>query len=231
LTPRAHKPSQELLPGTPQEPAGPDAGWGHEQQAWADGYRLVAGLDEVGRGALAGPVVVAAVVFAPGADLPGLRDSKALSAQRREELAGEIRDAARCWTVAAVDAQVVDRVNVLEATYVAMRQAVAQLPSTPDLLLLDAVRLPGTEIPQRRLVRGDRLCASIAAASILAKIERDRCMVEFDRIYTYYRFGENKGYGTPAHLAALERQGPCPIHRLSFRRVRGREDPQDRLPA
>ena len=111
----------------------------------------------------------------------------------------------------------------------AMRRAVSHLLVTPDLLLLDAVRLPGSEIAQRRLVKGDRLCASIAAASILAKVERDRRMVEFDRIYAYYCFGENKGYGTPAHLAALENQGPCPIHRLSFRRVLGPQERQGTL--
>ncbi len=223
------QPAQELLPGTPSGARGPDAGWGHEQQAWNRGHGNVAGLDEVGRGALAGPVVVGAVVFPEGTDLAGLRDSKLLSAVRRERLAGEIRKQARCWSLGVAEAEEVDRLNVLEATFVAMRRALSDLAVTPDLLLLDAVRLPGSEISQRRLVKGDRLCASIAAASILAKVERDRRMVEFHRIYTYYCFGENKGYGTPAHLAALESRGPCPIHRLSFRRVVGPKGRQDTL--
>jgi ribonuclease HII len=186
-------------------------------------------MDEVGRGALAGPVVVGAVIFPPGTDLEGLRDSKMLSAARREQLAGTIRNMATSWSVGVADAQEVDRLNVLEATFVAMRQALERLAVPPDLLLLDAVRLPGTSIAQRRLVKGDRLCASIAAASILAKVERDRRMVEFDRIHTYYGFGENKGYGTPAHLEALKTRGPCPIHRRSFRRVLGPEETQGPL--
>lgn len=225
----AGQPAQELLPGTPSGARGRDAGWGHEQQAWSRGHGNVAGLDEVGRGALAGPVVVGAVVFPEGTDLAGLRDSKLLSAAHRERLAGEIRKQARCWSLGVAEAAEVDRLNVLEATFVAMRRALSDLVVTPDLLLLDAVRLPGSEIAQRRLVKGDRLCASIAAASILAKVERDRRMVEFDRIYTYYCFGENKGYGTPVHLAALEKRGPCPIHRLSFRRVLGPQERQGTL--
>jgi ribonuclease HII len=217
-------PAQGLLPGTPRDPDGPDAGWGHENLAWRADHRHVAGLDEVGRGALAGPVVVAAVIFPRGTRLEGLRDSKALSPRRREKLACLIRDSALSWSLGVAEAAEVDRLNVLEATLAAMRQAVDALSPRPDLLLLDAVHLPGSDVPQRRLVKGDRLCASIAAASILAKVERDRRMVEFDRIYTYYRFGENKGYGTTAHLQALESHGPCSIHRRTFRRVRGPED-------
>lgn len=223
------RPTQELLPGTPQGARGGDAGWGHEQEAWNLGHGIVAGLDEVGRGALAGPVVVGAVVFPVGTQLTGLRDSKLLSAARREALAGEIREQALCWSLGMAGPEEVDSLNVLEATFVAMRRALTLLVPAPEMLLLDALRLPGNHIPQRRLVKGDRVCASIAAASILAKVERDGLMVEFDRIYTYYCFGENKGYGTPAHLAALESRGPCPIHRLSFRRVKVPQEPQSSL--
>ena len=212
-----------MLPGAPEVSARRDAGWSHEEKAWAEGRLRVAGLDEVGRGALAGPVVVAAVIFAPATHLEGLRDSKALSPARREKLAVVIREVARAWAIGVSDAALVDRVNVLEATLVAMRDALGQLAPAPDLLLLDALRLPGTTIPQRRLVQGDRISASIAAASILAKVERDRRMVEFARIHPYYSFDENKGYGTRAHLEALELRGPCLIHRRSFRRVEFRE--------
>ena len=211
--------SQSSLPGTPAGDDGGDAGWGHEEEAWASGALRVAGLDEVGRGALAGPVVVAATVFPVGARLGGLRDSKLLSAARRAELAVTIRQRASAVTVERIDAAEVDRLNVLEATLLAMSRAIARLSPPPDYLLVDALRLPGVTIPQRRLIHGDRICASIAAASIVAKVERDRLMVEFEGTYPYYGFGDHKGYGTRAHLAALETRGPCPIHRRSFRRV------------
>lgn len=210
---------QEPLPGAPAGPAGLDAGWTFEDEAWAAGYRRVAGLDEVGRGALAGPVVVAAVVLPPGCRLAGLRDSKLLSPDRREALAGEIRRQALSISIARIDAGTVDRVNVLEATLLGMVEAAGGLVPAADFLLIDALRLPGVDLPQRRIVHGDRLSATIAAASIVAKVERDRLMVEFDRTYPYYGFGDHKGYGTQAHLAALEGRGPCPIHRRSFHRV------------
>ena len=210
---------QAAFPGTRTAGAGRDAGWGHEEEAWASGALRVAGLDEVGRGALAGPVVVAAAVFPVGSRLEGLRDSKLLSAARRGELADVIRREASAVTVQRIEADEVDRLNVLEATLLAMWRAIASISPPPDYLLLDAMRLPGVTIPQRRLVHGDRVCASIAAASIVAKVERDRLMVEFDGTYPYYGFGDHKGYGTRAHLAALETRGPCPIHRRSFRRV------------
>jgi ribonuclease HII len=218
-----------MLPGTPAEPVGRDAGWQHEARAWRAGHHRVAGLDEVGRGALAGPVVAAAVVFPEQVELACLRDSKALSARQRERLEGEIRRRAVAWGVASASPAEVDRLNVLQATLLAMRRALEKLPEPADLLLLDAVRLPGIDTPQRRLIGGDRVSASIAAASILAKVARDRQMVEFDRTYPYYEFGENKGYGTPAHLDALERRGPSPIHRLTFRRVRRPKKPESPL--
>lgn len=183
----------------------------------------MAGIDEVGRGALAGPVVAAAVIFPPGFQMDGLRDSKLLSPRRREALAAEVRRRATAVAVEEAAAPVVDRVNVLEATLVAMSRAVSHLDPAPDFLLLDAVRLPGSEIPQRRLVQGDRLCASVAAASIVAKVERDRLMVEFDRSYPYYGFGRHKGYGTREHLEALRSRGPSPIHRRTFLRPHAEE--------
>jgi len=213
------RPRQAALPGEPKAPTGRDAGWVFESRAWAQGFRAVAGVDEVGRGALAGPVLAAAVVFPPGCRPTGLRDSKLLTPARREALALEITDQAAAVALARVEADVVDRINVLQATLVAMSRAVALLAVRPDFLLLDAVRMPGTRLPQRRIVHGDRLSASIAAASIIAKVERDRLMVEFGKTYPYYGFGEHKGYGTRAHIEALERLGPSPIHRRSFRRV------------
>jgi len=211
--------SQASFPGTRTAGAGGDAGWEHEEEAWASGAVRVAGLDEVGRGALAGPVVVAATVFPVGSRLEGMRDSKLLSPARRTELADLIRRQASAVTVERIEADEVDRLNVLEATLLAMLRAIDRMSPPPDYLLVDALRLPGLTIPQRRLVHGDRVCASIAAASIVAKVERDRLMVEFAGTYPYYGFGDHKGYGTRAHLAALETRGPCPIHRRSFRRV------------
>ena len=213
------RPSQQPLPGTPESSGGPDAGWEHETLAWRGGYRVVAGIDEVGRGALAGPVFAAAVVFPPGTALEGLRDSKLLSPRRRAALSVTIRATALAVQVARVEAEDVDRWNVLEATLHAMRNAVMKLAPGADLLLLDAVRLPGAEVPQRQLVKGDRLCASIAAASVIAKVERDHAMVEFDRTYPYYGFGRHKGYGTREHFEALESRGPSPIHRRTFLRM------------
>jgi len=211
--------SQASFPGALTAGARGDAGWGHEDEAWAAGALRVAGLDEVGRGALAGPVVVAATIFPVGTRLGGLRDSKLLTPARRAALDIVIRQHVSSVTVERIEADEVDRLNVLEATLLAMSRAIERLSPPPDFLLVDALRLPGVTIPQRRLVHGDRVCASIAAASIVAKVERDRLMVEFEATYPYYGFGDHKGYGTRAHLAALETRGPCPIHRRSFRRV------------
>lgn len=209
---------QPALPGSPSAPEGREAGWEFERLAWEDGRVAVAGVDEVGRGALAGPVVVAAVIFPPGSEMEGLRDSKLLSPRRRELLAGTIRERAAGIVLERIEADVVDRVNILEATLLGASRAVSRIRPRPDLVLLDALRLPGCSVPQRRLVRGDRLSASVAAASILAKVERDRLMVEFDRSYPYYGFGRHKGYGTREHLEALRRRGPSPIHRRTFLR-------------
>jgi len=202
-------------------------GWSHERQWWADGCSMVAGIDEVGRGPLAGPVVAAAVILpAEACDDPAyawideLRDSKVLSARQRERLAEEIRFHA-LWAVAAVSPQVVDQINILQATRLAMRRAVYALPTPPSALIIDGREVVEGVIPQRAIVGGDAQCVSIAAASILAKVTRDRLMCELDEQFPGYGLAANKGYGTAAHLAALSALGYTTIHRLSFAPVRG----------
>ena len=191
-----------------------------EREAWSQGFRLVAGVDEVGRGPLAGPVVAAAVILDPARRIPGLRDSKLLTEAERERLAEEIRIRALAVGVAEVDAPTIDRINILESTRLAMREALALLDTPPELVLIDAVRLPPLGYPQRAIIKGDRRSASIAAASIVAKVHRDRLMAEWDRHYPGYGFAEHKGYGTNTHQAALRRYGPCPLHRMRFVNVR-----------
>ncbi len=188
-----------------------------ERRAWARGYRHVAGVDEAGRGPLAGPVVAAAVILPPGARLPGLDDSKRLAPARRAELAPLIRAVAVAWCVAVVDVDYIDRHNIARAACEAMRRAVAGLAPAPDYLLVDGFPLPGAPFPQQGIVGGDRLSASIAAASVLAKVERDRIMEELALIYPGYGFETHKGYPTAAHREALRRLGPSPVHRRSFR--------------
>lgn len=179
----------------------------------------LAGVDEVGRGSLAGPVVAAAVIVDPQCLLPGVDDSKALSAAQREELAAAIRATARAASVAAVPAETIDRVNILQATRMAMRRALLGLIPRPNAALIDAVALDGLPFPCLPLVRGDAISYSVACASILAKVERDRMMMELDREFPYYGWAQNKGYGAPGHLAALAELGPTPFHRLTFRTV------------
>ncbi|HKI85534.1 MAG TPA: ribonuclease HII [Thermoanaerobaculia bacterium] len=183
------------------------------------GLSLLAGVDEVGRGSLAGPVVAAAVIVDPHCLLPGVDDSKTLSAPQREELAAAIRATAKATAVAAIPAKTIDRVNILEATRMAMRKALADLHPKPDAALIDAVALDGLSFPCLPLVRGDAISYSVACASILAKVERDRMMLELDREFPYYGWAQNKGYGAPLHLAALAELGPTPVHRLTFRAV------------
>ena len=178
--------------------------------------RLVAGVDEAGRGPLAGPVVAAAVILDPMARIEGLADSKRLSAGRRAALDLEIRARALSFAVARVDAEVIDAVNILEATMRAMREAVERLDPPPDEVLVDGNRCPALPYPSRAVVRGDATVAAIGAASILAKVARDREMIEMDRRYPEYGFARHKGYGTRAHRDALFRCGPSPIHRASF---------------
>ena len=177
---------------------------------------LIAGVDEAGRGPLAGPVYAAAVILDPAWPIAGLRDSKALSAGRRESLAVEIRAHSLAWAVAAADVAEIDALNILQATLVAMRRAVEALDPAPSQALIDGNFVPPLNCPARAIIKGDRDVASISAASILAKTARDALLVELHELYPVYGFAGNKGYGTPEHLAALERHGPCPMHRRSF---------------
>ena len=190
----------------------------YERAARKAGYRVIAGLDEAGRGALFGPVFAAAVVLDPERPVRGLDDSKALAPERREVLAGRIRERT-AWAVAAADAFEVDRYNILEAARLAMQRAVRRLEAQCDYLLVDAVSVD-VEIAQKPLIHGDALCFSIAAASILAKTARDTALNEWDRVFPEYGLAHNKGYSTPDHLAALERLGPTSLHRFSFEPVR-----------
>ncbi len=184
------------------------------------GVGLVAGVDEAGRGPLAGPVFAAAVILDPDAQIEGLADSKRLSAGRRADLDHEIRERALSFAVARVGATVIDAINILQATMQAMREAVGGLDPSPDEVLVDGNRCPTLSCPARAVVRGDVSVAAISAASILAKVARDREMMEMDRRYPEYGFARHKGYGTRAHRAALARLGPSPIHRTSFAPVR-----------
>src|SRR5580658_4122410 len=187
----------------------------YEKKAWESGAVMVAGVDEVGRGSLFGPVVAAAVILERGYRVRGLRDSKLLLRERRELLEPRIRDHAVAWAVAAVDAARIDQINIYQASRLAMREAVLRLQPAADHLLIDAVRLD-CELPQRAIIHGDALSASIAAASILAKVERDRMMCEWDAVFPEYGLASHKGYSTPQHLAALQQYGPTPLHRQSF---------------
>jgi len=198
----------------------PDRTTEHEWQAL--GFPLVAGIDEVGRGPLAGPVVAAAVIL-PGRDpnwLGDLRDSKQLAAAQRERLAGLIRCEAVAYGVGAVSAQRIDAIGIAPAAREAMRRALARLSVPPDALLLDAFYLDGVVQPQEAIIRGDGRCSAIAAASIVAKVARDAMMDRLDLRFPGYGFARNRGYGTAEHLAALERLGPCAIHRRSFAPLR-----------
>jgi ribonuclease HII len=199
-----------------------------EKRAWEMGAHLVAGVDEVGRGSLFGPVVAAAVILDPAYRLRGLRDSKLLPAERREVLAQRIREHSLAWAIAAVDAARIDQINIYQASRLAMLEAVLQLQPTADYLLIDAVRLD-CELPQHPIIHGDALSASIAAASILAKVERDRMVREWDPVFPAYGLASNKGYSTPHHIAALRRIGPSPLHRQSFAPVWMNPVPQEAL--
>jgi len=198
----------------------------YEKKAWATGAVHVAGVDEVGRGSLFGPVVAAAVILDPAYRVRGLRDSKLLWAERREVLAERIRAHALAWAVAAVDAARIDQINIYQASRQAMREAVLLLALPADHLLVDAVRLD-CELPQEAIIHGDALSASIAAASILAKVERDRMMCAWDAVFPAYGLASHKGYSTPQHLAALREHGPSPLHRQSFAPVWQNPVPQE----
>ncbi len=191
--------------------------WSFEQRAWDEGFTHVCGVDEAGRGPLAGPVCAAAVILPPNAEIDGLNDSKKLTAKRREALYDVILSQAVAYGIAMVDEKTIDEINILQATFLAMRQAVEQLSVTPELALVDGNREPDFgSIPVKTIIKGDSLSANIAAASILAKVTRDRFMMEQDQIYPQYGFAVHKGYGTQAHYAALRTYGACPIHRKSF---------------
>ena len=199
-----------------------------ECEAWARGFRHVAGVDEAGRGPLAGPVVAAAVILPRRYRLAGLRDSKLLSEVQRERLYAQLLAGAIDIGVGVVEAEVIDAVNILEATRLAMVQAVQHLTPTPDYLILDAVVLPSLPIEQRAVIKGDRLSLSIAAASVVAKVLRDRLMARAHTRYPQYGFLTHKGYGTAEHLRQLVRYGPCKLHRRSFRPVLEGADDRDR---
>ena len=177
---------------------------------------LICGIDEAGRGPLAGPVVAGAVILPKNSRILYLNDSKKLSEKRREELFVRIQKEALAWSVGIAEPERIDEINILQATYEAMRKAIQGLPQKPDLLLNDAVTIPDVEIVQIPIVKGDAKSLSIAAASILAKVTRDHMMMEYDMIYPEYGFGKHKGYGTAAHMEAIRRFGPCPIHRRTF---------------
>jgi ribonuclease HII len=187
----------------------------YEKLAWASGAVLVAGVDEVGRGSLFGPVVAAAVILDRNYRIRGLRDSKLLLREKRELLAPRIREHAVAWAVAAVDAARIDQINIYHASRLAMREAVSRLQPAADHLLIDAVKVD-CDLPQHAIIHGDALSASIAAASILAKVERDRLMCEWDAVFPEYGLASHKGYSTPQHLTALRELGPTPLHRQSF---------------
>jgi ribonuclease HII len=180
------------------------------------GYRCIAGLDEAGRGPLAGPVVAAAVVLPDGLLIPGLTDSKQVPEQERERLFEVIRTKAVCYGIGMVDEQTIDRVNILQATIIAMERALQTLNPQPDYLLLDAISLPRVSLPQKPIIKGDCRSHTIAAASILAKVARDRMMQELHKIYPHYNFQKHKGYGTKEHLLLLREHGPCDAHRKTF---------------
>jgi ribonuclease HII len=197
----------------------PVCGWTLEEAARGRGALRIAGLDEVGRGPLFGPVVAAAVILPRGFFLPGLTDSKKLSEKKRNDFDREIRANAIAWAIAAVDAETIDRINIRQASLLAMRRAVQQLPLGPDFLLIDGRDTIDWDCPQQAVIRGDGASFSIAAASVLAKVHRDRLLVEFDREFPGYGLAQHKGYPCPAHLAALARLGPTPLHRKSYRPV------------
>lgn len=182
--------------------------------------KILSGVDEVGRGPLAGPVVAAAVILPPTPEIKGLNDSKALTAEQRETLFIEIQRHAVAYAVSIVPPAVIDSINILQATLKAMRDAIRRLTTTPEIVLVDGNQKPGSGIEERTVVKGDQKSAAIMAASILAKVTRDRIMVDLHRIYPVYGFDGHKGYGSPQHIAAIKAHGPSPIHRRSFEPVK-----------
>jgi ribonuclease HII len=199
--------------------------YGYDESLRGKGFLRIAGLDEAGRGPLAGPVVAAAVVFLESLKIKGLRDSKKVPEKEREFLYGEIARLSADIGIGIVGHEEIDRLNILRATRLAMQLAVKNLSNPPDLLVIDAVSLPSVRIKQFSMIRGESISASIAAASIVAKCERDKIMVEYHRQFPHYNFDRNKGYSTKDHLDMIRLYGPCPIHRKSFQRVMSLELP------
>jgi ribonuclease HII len=191
----------------------------YENKGVAKGYKNIAGIDEAGRGPLAGPVVAAALIFSSKIDIAGLDDSKKLSPKKREELLPIIHGRAISYGVVVVDHKVIDKINILQASLLAMKQAVEQLQPVPDLLLIDGNQKIDSTLDQWAIVKGDSKSLSIAAASVLAKVTRDRIMEDYHKLYPQYEFHRHKGYGTKLHRALIEKHGPCPIHRSSFKGV------------
>lgn len=192
--------------------------WELENELYESGVATLCGVDEAGRGPLAGPVCAAAVILPRGLMIPGLNDSKKLSEKRREQLYGEICAKAEAWAAAFASVEEIEELNILGATYLAMNRAIAALSVTPELALIDGNRAKGVEYNCKCIVGGDGKCADIAAASIIAKVTRDRLMYELDEEYPGYGFAKHKGYGTAAHYAAIRELGPCEAHRPSFLR-------------
>jgi len=190
--------------------------WEIENSCFAEGYQIICGVDEAGRGPLAGPVCAAAVILPPNAEIPGLNDSKKLTDKKRRELMPVIKEMALAYGIAFADEKEIDEINILQATYLAMQRAIEQLSIKPDLALVDGNRAGDFGLPVKTLVKGDSLSASIAAASILAKVTRDDLMLSLAEKYPQYGFEIHKGYGTRAHYAALAEHGPSPIHRMTF---------------
>lgn len=192
----------------------------YEKKYWDKGYTLVAGIDEAGRGPLAGAVFAAAVVFEPGVVVEGINDSKKLTEKKREELFDVIKEKALYWSIVAVDEKVIDEINILQATYKAFAESLNSLPEMPQIALIDGNRAKNIPTEFETIVKGDSHSQSIAAASILAKVARDRYIVELDKEYPQYGFAKHKGYPTKDHLDAVAQFGPSPIHRLTFKGVR-----------
>jgi ribonuclease HII len=188
-----------------------------EQQYKNEGYRIICGCDEAGRGPLAGPVAAAAVVLPFDIDIDGLDDSKKLSEKKRRQIAEIIQERAVAFSTAVVDTETIEKINILQAAVLAMQKAIDALTAKPDLALIDGNYGKGFSIPVITVTGGDKICASIAAASVLAKVKRDEIMLHYDGLYPEYGFGRHKGYGTKEHYAALHKFGPCPIHRMGFR--------------
>ena len=190
--------------------------WNYENHCWEAGYETVCGVDEAGRGPLAGPVCAAAVILPRGLDIPGLNDSKKLTAKRREALYDIITEQALAYGIAFASEQEIDEINILQATFLAMRRAFDAMQRRCDYVLVDGNRMPPMPVPGETVVKGDAKSPSIAAASILAKVSRDRVMLEYAKQYPEYQFEKHKGYGTKAHVEALHAFGPSPIHRRTF---------------